>query len=154
MDAAPIIPDDLSNYSEADDKRALGRLNDDLQNLEQGAVIRAPNTFGAQDPAIVVCVEGGCVTAVYVGGSEISYDLVDWDNAKGGDRIEISPEGYASLPQELRDEIDEHNADDGARSDDEGDNMTDAEADADTLKSAGMGTDEDYGGDCYGDDYR
>lgn len=30
------------------------------------------------------------------------------------------------------------------------DNMTDAEADADTLKSAGMGTNEDYGGS--GDD--
>ena len=34
-----------------------------------------------------------------------------------------------------------------------GDGMTDAEADADTLRSAGWGTDEDYG--CYGgdDDY-
>lgn len=30
------------------------------------------------------------------------------------------------------------------------DSMTDAEADADTLKSAGMGTDEDYG--FFGDD--
>lgn len=28
---------------------------------------------------------------------------------------------------------------------DDGDGMTDVEADADTLKSAGMGTDEDYG---------
>lgn len=27
--------------------------------------------------------------------------------------------------------------------------MTDVEADADTLKSAGMGTDEDYNGYCY-----
>jgi len=33
---------------------------------------------------------------------------------------------------------------------DDGDNMTDAEADADTLASAGMGTDEDYG--YYGND--
>ncbi len=38
------------------------------------------------------------------------------------------------------------------------DGMTDAEADADTLASAGMGTDEDYGcydemdPDCYGSD--
>ncbi len=31
-----------------------------------------------------------------------------------------------------------------------GDGMTDVEADADTLRSAGMGTDEDYG--YYGDD--
>lgn len=31
------------------------------------------------------------------------------------------------------------------------DNMTDVEADADTLKSAGMGTDEDYG--YFGEDY-
>ena len=31
------------------------------------------------------------------------------------------------------------------------DNMTDAEADADTLSSAGMGTDEDYG--LYSDQY-
>ena len=30
-------------------------------------------------------------------------------------------------------------------SDEPDDSMTDAEADADTLKSAGMGTDEDYG---------
>jgi len=30
--------------------------------------------------------------------------------------------------------------------DDHEDDMTDVEADADTLKSAGMGTDEDYGG--------
>jgi hypothetical protein len=30
------------------------------------------------------------------------------------------------------------------------DNLTDAEADADTLASAGYGTDEDYG--CYGSD--
>jgi hypothetical protein len=29
--------------------------------------------------------------------------------------------------------------------DEPGDGMTDAEADADTLKSAGYGTDEDYG---------
>jgi hypothetical protein len=34
------------------------------------------------------------------------------------------------------------------------DSMTDVEADADTLASAGMGTDEDYGffGDCGGED--
>jgi len=39
---------------------------------------------------------------------------------------------------------------DGERFDDYEDNMTDAEADADVLKSAGWGTDEDYG--YYGDD--
>lgn len=33
------------------------------------------------------------------------------------------------------------------------DNMTDAEADADTLRSAGYGTDEDYGYYVEGDDY-
>jgi hypothetical protein len=37
--------------------------------------------------------------------------------------------------------------DDAEYSDDEvGDGMTDAEADADTLRSAGWGTDEDYSG--------
>ena len=34
-----------------------------------------------------------------------------------------------------------------------GDGMTDAEADADTLRSAGMGTDEDYGYYGSDDDY-
>ena len=34
---------------------------------------------------------------------------------------------------------------------DDGDNMSDVEADANTLASAGMGTDEDYG-DFYGDE--
>ena len=33
--------------------------------------------------------------------------------------------------------------------DEPSDNMTDAEADADTLASAGMGTDEDYNHYCY-----
>jgi len=35
----------------------------------------------------------------------------------------------------------------------EDDNLTDAEADAMTLASAGMGTDEDYNGGCYDDGY-
>jgi len=48
--------------------------------------------------------------------------------------------------QEARESYEEaHRDDDTGCYDDDGDNMTDVEADADTLASAGWGTNEDYG---------
>jgi alkylation response protein AidB-like acyl-CoA dehydrogenase len=62
--------------------------------------------------------------------------------------VDILPEDMPELP-EITDEEAAEMADQWEPSDDDG--MTDAEADADTLRMAGMGTDEDYGGMIGGD---
>lgn len=58
---------------------------------------------------------------------------------------ESQHEAFLELQEELREQDDMHY--DDPHDDDEmpDDGMTDAEADADTLRSAGWGTDEDYG---------
>jgi len=69
----------------------------------------------------------------------------DWPCCECGEEAsqESQHEAWLERQEDMRDADDM----DGERFDDEddGDNMTDAEADADTLRSAGFGTDEDYG---------
>lgn len=81
------------------------------------------NTFDATD-------EIGCEES----GECYRYEN-DWEDMEGSEGdIELTRE-------ELQEEADRMHRLDEAEHD-----MTDAEADADVLRSAGMGTDEDYGG--------
>jgi hypothetical protein len=50
--------------------------------------------------------------------------------------------------EDYREQYEAELAEQDVERDEDGDNMTDVEADADTLASAGWGTDEDYS--CYG----
>ena len=69
----------------------------------------------------------------------------------GGDAYaNVQPEDLPPLP-ELTDEEAAEMADRWEQELSDDDGMTDAEADADTLRMAGMGTDEDYGGMIGGD---
>lgn len=72
--------------------------------------------------------------------------MSDFNNAK--DRPEDFDDFDAS--QQAEDVYNEEDEYQDGYEDDREDNLTDAEADAMTLRDAGMGTDEDYG--YYGDD--
>jgi len=75
------------------------------------------------------------------------YHAVEFDGDCRDDSARFNPE---DLDEQYGDhgweEIDQEDLD----LEDYEDGMSDAEADADTLRSAGWGTDEDYGG-CHGD---
>jgi hypothetical protein len=62
-----------------------------------------------------------------------------------GNKIYLEPEVISALENYIQDYYDQQEE----LEDSEPRDMTDVEADSDTLKSAGMGTDEDYG--YYGD---
>jgi len=64
---------------------------------------------------------------------------------------EQSDEGESIADTRDHDDEGEPFDDEGEDYSDDFDTMTDAEADADTLRMAGMGTDEDYGGMIGGD---
>lgn len=70
----------------------------------------------------------------------LSEDGYYWESDEWGSE---SDEFFATA-EECRKNIDAFRA---GIEDEPGDGMTDAEADADVLRMAGMGTDEDYGGD-------
>ena len=74
-------------------------------------------------------------------GSESEAQEIDFDVAERREMDASAGDGYGDDDDDkLREMIDE------------GDQMSDVEADADTLGSAGMGEDEYYNGYCYNDE--
>jgi len=66
--------------------------------------------------------------------NEIRGDMIE--DVENSELLANAPEGETGFPEEFAEE---------AAFEFGEDSLTDAEADADTLASAGMGTDEDYG---------
>ena len=72
---------------------------------------------------------------------DVDYGYRFWSEPMPESEVEAYIEHFRSIGYELSDIDDSTEFED----DDEPFGMTDAEADADTLASAGWGTDEDYG---------
>ena len=91
--------------------------------------------------------EGKCVSCDSTGNIATSFhdDISRKEYAISGLCQPCQDDVFGGSDDEPYDEDDDCNYETGGPYDEDEDSYSDAEADADTLASAGMGTDEDYG---------